>query len=313
MTDREAMEASVAHTPYIRHPDTVRSMMADVLIALVPAFIWAMYSFGARAFSLVLVSVVTAVLSEAAFNFFTKRRATVGDLSAVVTGLLFSFLLPASTPLYAAFIGSAFAILIVKAAFGGIGANILNPALTGYVFVRLCFPAQLAVSGDPLAVLQKGELPNVSLFDMLIGNIPGGIGEVSTLLLFAGGVYLIVRGVIDWRIPTAFIGVVAAVTLLFPNNINGLSFMGCELLSGSLFLVAIFMATDPVTSPATHAGRLIFGAVCGGLMLILRYFGMDPDGAAYAVLTANLLSGVIEKVTAPVLTAAHTDNKSKEQ
>ncbi len=307
MTDREAMASSAVHTPYVRHADTVRSMMFDVLIALIPALIWAVHSFGARAVSIMAVSVVSAVLSETAFNFFTKRRVTVDDLSAVVTGLLFSFLLPVTSPLYTALLGPAFAILIVKCAFGGIGSNILNPALTGFVFVKLCFPSAVTAAGDPLAVLKTGELPDASLFDMLVGNIPGGIGEVSTLLLFAGGAYLVVRGVIDWRIPTAFIGTVAVVTLLFPNNINGLSFMGCELLSGSLFLTAIFMATDPVTSPVTGIGRLIFGAVCGLLTLLIRYFGFDADGTAYAILTANLLTGLLDRVTAPFVATANDD------
>lgn len=296
ITDKETAIIADAYPPAVKHPDTVRSMMADVLIALFPAAVWGVYSFGLRAVSIMLVSVVTAVISEIAFEYIAKRRFSVGNLSSVVTGLLLSYLMPVSVPLYVPAIGAAFAVVIVKCAFGGLGANILNPALSGYVFVKLCFPGQMKVAGDLLETLKAGSLPEFTYYDALVGNIPGGIGEVSALLLIAGGVYLIVRGVIDWRIPVAIIGCVAAISVILPNDVNNLSFMVYEVLSGALILAAIYMATDPVTTPVTWPGRLIFGLICGILTVLIRYFGTEAEGVAYAILAANLLSGVIDRL-----------------
>lgn len=299
ITDRETAAVTAAYPPSVKHPDTVRAMMADVLIALFPAAVWGVYSFGIRAVSIMLVSVVTAVVSEIIFEYIAKRRFSAENLSSVVTGLLLAYLMPVSVPLYVPAIGAAFAVLIVKCAFGGLGANLLNPALTGYVFVKLCFPEQLRVAGDLLEILKSGGLPDSTYYDAIVGNIPGGIGEVSSLLLIAGGVYLLVRGVIDWRIPVLIIGCVAVITLILPNDVNNLSFMMYEIFSGALILAAIFMATDPVTTPVTWPGRLIFAFICGMLTVLIRYFGPDTEGVAYAILTANLLSGVIDRIVSP--------------
>lgn len=299
ISDKRALAVSSALPPHIKHPDSVRSMMLDVIVALFFPLVWGVYSFGARVLAVTFVSVVTAVASEAAFEFICKKRFSAGDLSSAVTGLLLAFLLPAGVPLYVPFLGAVFATVIVKCAFGGLGCNILNPALAGYIFVKLCFPAKLLIENDPLAALKAGDIPDVSLYDMLVGNIPGGIGEVSALLLFAGGVYLMIRGIADWRISVTFIGSVAALTLMLPNNPNALSFMGYELFSGSLFLGALFMATDPVTSPVNRMGRLIYGVLCGALTVLLRYYGGDPEGTAYAILTMNLLSGIIDRLCSP--------------
>lgn len=303
--DKKAMAIASAHPPYIKHPDSVRSMMADMLIALTPAVIWGIFRFGLRALAVMLISVGVSVAAEALFDHLTKRRITAGDLSAVVTGLILAMLMPSDVPLYVPALGALFAIVIVKCAFGGLGCNILNPALGGYVFLKLCFPSRFTLEGDPLVSLKAGEIPGESLYDMLVGNISGGIGEVSTLLLLAGGIYLIIRGTIDWRIPVAFIGTVAAVTLVFPLSANSLSFMEYELLSGALFLTAIFAATDPVTTPVKRSGRFVFGLLCGGLTIALRYYGAEPDGTAFAVLTMNLLTPIIDRLSARVRAAEH--------
>ena len=311
MTDRKLMELAAGRAPHMTHPDSVRSMMLDMLTALLPAFIWGVYSFGFDAVLILLVSVLTAVAAEVLFELAAKRRVAIDDLSSVVTGVLLAFLMPAGVPLYVVIIASAFAILIVKCAFGGLGCNILNPALAGFVFVKFCFPDKFVVAGDPLAALKSGDIPDIPLFDMLVGNIPGGVGEVSALLLFAGGVYIIMRGVADWRVPLSFLGTVAAITLLLPQNINGLGFMGYELFSGSLMLVAIFMATDPVTSPVTKGGRLIYGILCGGLTVLLRYYGRDTEGVVYAVLTMNLFAGLIDRIFFPPKNRAGGKNEQR--
>ena len=297
ISDKKAATTAAAFPPHIKHPDSVRSMTADVLIALLPAAVWGVYAFGVRALIIMLISLVTAVLTEVVFDLIAKRSVTVGDLSAVVTGVILSFFMPVTVPLYIPAAGALFAIVIVKCAFGGLGCNFLNPALGGFVFVKLCFPASFVIENDPLLTLKEGGIPNIPLYDMIVGNNPGSIGEVSALLLLAGGVYLIIRGTADWRIPVSFIGVVAVIALMLAQNVNNLSFMEYELLSGALFLSAIFAATDPVTTPVKRSGRLIFGLGCGGLTMILRYFGAEPDGTAYAVLTMNLLSGIIDRLT----------------
>lgn len=296
ISDDRAYKAALAHPPYIKHPDSVRSMTVDVLIALCPAVIWGIYVFGLRALAVIAVSAVSAVLSEAVFNIIAKRPVSVGDLSAVVTGVLLAMYMPADIPLYIPMLGAVFAVVIVKCAFGGVGCNLLNPALTGFVFLKLCFPARFIIENDPLMSLKNGDIPDIPLYDMLVGKDPGAIGEVSALLLFAGGIYLVIRGTADWRVPVSFIGIVAAVTLLRAQSINSLSFMEYELTSGALFLSAIFAASDPVTTPVKWQGRLIFGLGCGVLTVVLRYFGAEPDGTAYAVLTMNLLTCVIDRI-----------------
>lgn len=295
--------------PYIKHPDNVRNIMADVIIALIPVVLWGIYAFGTRAISVIVVSVLSAVLTETVISFVTKKYITVLDLSAVVTGLLLALSLPVTVPLYVPAVGAVFAVGIVKCAFGGLGGNFLNPALAGYVFVKLAFPEKLALSmipftdtvtgATPLVSLKDGLLPEESLYDILVGNAPGAIGEVSTVLVFIGGVYLLVRGIISWQIPTAVIGSVAALTVIFSQNVSGMMFVLTELFSGGLFLAAFFMATDPVTSPMRPTGKLIYGALIGAATVLLRYYGASPEGVAYAVLFANLFVGVIDKITTP--------------
>lgn len=308
----------VLTAPHIRTPETIRSLMLDVIIALLPSFVWGVYHFGTRSLLVGGVSVAACLLFEMLTQLLLHRPVTVGDLSAVVTGLLLAMQLSVAVPLWIPVVGAFFAIVIVKQLFGGLGKNIVNPAAAAYVFLLSFssamqkFPAvgeklngwNRTYTTDaelPLAALKDGRFPDVSLADMILGNTVGGIGEVAALLLIAGGVYLLVRRVISWQIPVACLGTVAVLTFLFPQTeTNPMYFMLCELFSGSLLLGAVFMATDGVTSPVTPNGRLLYGVGCGVLTVLLRYFGVYTEGVAFAILMMNLLVGYIDRWTAPV-------------
>lgn len=312
---------TVSPAPFVKSPETVSTMMLDVIIALIPAYLWGVYVFGFRALAIALVSVASAVLSEAAVRFLLRKPVTIGDLSAAVTGLLVAMLMPVSVPLWIPAVGSCFAVVIVKQLFGGIGNNFVNPALTAWVFLsffgdhlaKFTQPGakvnsfamtvaeeELTLAPDPLLALKAGELPETNLFDLMIGNTAGGIGEVSSLLLIAGGVYLLWRRVISWHIPAAFIGTVALVTFVLPKY-NGLpmDFMLYEIFAGGLILGAFFMATDTSTSPVTTLGKLIYGIGCGLLTVVIRYFCDPAEGMHCAILVMNLLAWPIEKLTMP--------------
>ncbi len=303
------MRSALLRPPFIKHPDNVRTIMADVLIALVPAVLWSVYAFGYRALVIIAVSVLTAVTTETAYDVIAKKYITIGDLSAVITGLLLALSLPAAVPLYVPVLGSFFAVGIVKCVFGGLGGNFLNPALSGFVFLKLTFSEAMGLfripftdtvtSATPLVYLKEGILPEQTLYDIITGNVAGSIGEISSLLIFAGGMYLLVRGIISWHIPTAFIATVTALVVFFTQNVSAVSFAISEVFSGGLLLGAFFMATDPVTTPITNVGKLIFGVICGGATVLLRYFGGGVEGVAYAILIANLFVGIIDKVTLP--------------
>jgi len=312
---------TVSPAPFVKSPETVSTMMLDVIIALIPAFLWGLYVFGFRAAAIAMVSVGSAVLSEAVMRFLMKRSVTVWDLSAVVTGLLLAMLMPVSVPLWIPAAGACFAVVIVKQLFGGIGNNFVNPALTAWVFLgffgdhlsRYTLPGEkinsfamkipeeeLVFAADPLLALKAGHLPEYNLFDLMIGNIPGGIGEVSSLLLIAGGIYLLWRRVISWHIPALFIGTVALITFVMPQY-SGIAadYMLFELFSGGLMLGAFFMATDTATSPVTAVGKLLYGAGCGVLTMVIRYFCDPAEGMHFAILIMNLLVWPIEKLTMP--------------
>lgn len=295
--------------PFIKHPDSIHNIMLDVFIAIAPTVIWSVYSYGARAVSIILVSVVTAITTETAFEFIMKKSYTIVDLTAVLTGVMIAMCLPVTVPLYVPAIGAFFAVGIVKCLFGGLGGNFLNPALAGVVFIKVCMPEVFDIyltpgtntltNVTPLDSLKEGMLPNESIYDILVGNTAGALGEGSAILIVAGGIYLLVRGIIGWQIPTAYIGCAAALMLAFPQNVNGISFVITEIISGGLLFGAFFMATDPVTSPMMNTGKIIYGAICGGMTVLLRYYGAEADGTAYAILFANLFVGVIDRVTFP--------------
>ncbi len=312
---------TVGPSPHIKNPETTTTVMLDVLIALIPAFLWGVYVFGTRAFVIGVISVAAAVGFEAATQFLLQCPITIRDLSAAVTGLLLAMNLPVTVPLWMPVIGSFFAIVVVKQLFGGIGKNFVNPALAARVFL-FSWAGEMSTwqkfgekinsiavelgendivsSATPLASLKDGSLPDTNLFDMITGNVGGCIGEVSSLLLIAGGIFLLVRKVITWHIPVAYIGTVAALTFLFPQYGGvALDFMLYEIFAGGLILAAFFMATDYSTSPTTELGRLIFGVGCGAITVLIRYFGSYAEGVSFAILIMNLLVWYIDKATMP--------------
>lgn len=308
-------------SPHIKHTDTTRSIMLDVIIALLPALGWGVYVFGPRALVVVLISVASSVLFEYLVRLILRRPCTVGDLSAVVTGLLLGLNLPSSVSYWIPVVGAFFAIVVVKQLFGGIGKNFLNPALAGRAFLfawpeeMTSFPAPFerldwrvfSFAGNtdaiahatPLAAYKTGAVPDASTLDLFLGRCAGSIGEISAVLLIAGGIYLLCRKVITWHIPVAYIGTVALLTLIFPKTEVAFSFMLGELVSGGLMLGAIFMATDYTTSPVTAKGRLIFGVGCGCVTVFIRYFGGYNEGVSFAILMMNMLVYYIDRFTAP--------------
>lgn len=312
---------TVSPSPHIKAPETTATIMLDVIIALIPALAWGIYAFGMRALAIALISVGCCVGFEAVSQYLLKRKIMISDLSAAVTGLLLAMNLPVTVPLWMPVVGSFFAIVVVKQLFGGLGRNFVNPALCARVFLfswagEMTFfpavgekvnsfavtlnPADVISGATPLASLKNGTLPDVNLFDMIIGNVGGCIGEVSALFLAAGGVYLLVRKVITWHTPVAFIATVAVLTFLFPQHGGvAIDFMLSELFAGGLFLGAFFMATDYATTPVTAMGRVIFGIGCGAITVLIRYFGGYPEGVSFAILIMNLLVWYIDKFTMP--------------
>ncbi len=319
--DAHAM-LTVSSSPHIKSPVTTRSVMIDVLIALVFPCLWGIYVFGPRALSLLLISVVSAVAFEALYQLLLKKPVTVTDCSAAVTGLLLGMNLPATTPLWLPIIGSFFAIVIVKQLYGGIGKNFMNPALAARAFLMLAWPAHMTASPEPyttssawtmtadtadviasatpMQLLKTGIIPDTGIFNMLLGAKAGTIGEVASLLLIGGGLYLLIRRVITWHIPVAYITTVALISYLFPlNPAARLDFVACEIICGGLLLGAIFMATDYATSPVTANGRLLFGVGCGAITMFIRYFGGYNEGITFAILIMNTLVWYIDNLTKP--------------
>ena len=300
------MNLTVASSPHIRGDFKTSRLMLDVVIALIPALAVGTWVLGLRALAVTAVSMVSALAAEWLYARFTQGRNTLPDCSALVTGLLFAMTLPASTPYSVVILGSVFAIVIVKCLCGGLGQNIFNPALAARAFVMLLFPAALpryTVDGvsaaPPLHHMVMPALPENSLMDMLLGNCPGSIGEISALALLLGGVYLVVRKVISPRIPLAYLGSVAVLTLIFHKTGSPLAWMLYSLLGGGVMLGAIFMATDYATSPVTPMGQLLYGGGCGVLTVFFRYYGLFPEGVTYAILMMNLLTWAIDRGTAP--------------
>ena len=303
------MNLTVTSSPHIRGDFRTSRLMLDVVLALVPALIVGAVVLGVRALMVTLISMAAAVVAEYLWSLILKRRNTIADGSALVTGMLFAMTLPVSVPYWLAAAGSAFAIIVAKLMCGGLGQNIFNPALLARALALLLFPAALtrypalgvdAVSSStPLHHMVMPALPEESILDMFLGNCPGSIGEISALALIAGGIYLVARKVISARIPVAYLATVAIITLVFHKTEDGLSWMLYSLFSGGVMLGAIFMATDYVTSPVTKKGQIIYGIGCGVLTVIFRYYGLFPEGVTYAILLMNLCVWVIDRHTAP--------------
>lgn len=292
---------TVSSSPHIRAKDTTKSVMRDVVIALLPATAASIYFFKLEALLVILASVLSCVGAEYIWQKALKRKVTIGDLSAVVTGLLLAFNLPPSVPLWIPVVGGAFAIIIAKQFFGGLGQNIVNPALVARAFLLASWPTPMTTwtldgvtTATPLAALKAGtQAPG--LMDVFIGNVGGCIGETSALALIIGGAYLIFKHVIDWRIPVSYIGTTFIITAIAGRAGNPLY----ELFAGGLMLGAFFMATDYATSPITPLGRIIFGVGCGVLTGVIRVLGGYPEGVSYSILIMNLFVPLIERWTAP--------------
>ena len=298
---------AVSSSPHLRDHVSTRSIMQDVCIALAPAGIASIVLFGSNAALLIALSVITCVLSEYVFQRVTHQRVTVGDWSAVVTGLLLAYNLPANAPWWIPVLGGVIAIVLVKQMFGGIGSNFMNPALTARAILFVSFSGIMAnypktlqmvdaVSGaTPLAQLAESGTAAVNLWDLMIGNCGGVLGETCKLAIIAGGIYLIVRRVIDWRIPVAFI-LTAFVCYVLRS---GFTMAFYELMAGGLMLGAFFMATDYATSPVSNLGRIIMGIGCGLLLFVIREFASYPEGCSFAILFMNVCTPLIDKFTAP--------------
>jgi electron transport complex protein RnfD len=304
---------TISATPHIRSGESIQSIMRDVIIALLPATVMGIVYFRLQALLLIVISIASAVIAEALYQKGTKQKVTISDLSAVVTGLLLAMNLPASAPWWVPIVGSVFAIVIAKQLFGGLGQNFVNPALAGRAFLLASYPtimtswvtpgADAVSTATPLALLKAGtfeELP--SLADAFLGNIGGCIGETCALALIIGGIYLIWRGVISWRIPVVYIVTVFVLTAIIGRN--GVRMPIYELCTGGLMLGAFFMATDYATSPVTPKGQIIMAVGCGLLTTLIRIFGGYPEGVSYSILIMNLCVPLIERYTKPTIFGA---------
>ena len=311
-------ELTISSSPHVHSPVTTQTIMRDVLIALCPALIGSVYFFGFRALMVTLVSVSACVFFEWLWCKLMKQSCKVYDLSACVTGVLLAFVCPPTIPYWTIILGDLFAIILVKMLFGGIGKNIVNPALAGRAFM-FSWPVAMSTwvkvglehaanpfttvdivtEATPLAAMHQGQLPNVTILDSFLGNIGGCIGETSALLLLVGFVYLLARKVITARIPLAYIGTVAVLSLLFPMGHDSLTWMGYQLFTGGLMLGAIFMATDYVTSPLTKLGQIVYGIGCGVLTIVIRYFGGYNEGVSYAILIMNCFVVLLDRIGRP--------------
>ena len=301
---------AVTSSPHLRDKATTQRIMMEVCLALAPAGIAGIILYGFNAALLIAICVATCVLSEFVWQKATKQAVTISDWSAVVTGLLLAYNMPATAPWWMAVIGSVIAIVLVKQFFGGIGSNFMNPALTARAILFISwsgimgaypkanpfqFMADAVTGATPLATLNGGTTEGLNLIDLLLGNHGGVLGETCALAIILGGLYLIVRGIVDWRIPVSFIATVFVCYLIK----DGAEMALYQLLAGGLMLGAFFMATDYATSPITGKGRVIFGVGCGFLLFIIRAFANYPEGCSFAILFMNVAVPMIDRFTMP--------------
>lgn len=304
----------VSSSPHVRSKVNTSSIMLTVLIALLPSALFGVYNFGPHALMLILITVAVCVATEAVYEKIVHKKLTIQDYSAAVTGLLLALNLPPSAPWWIAVIGGVFAILVVKQLFGGLGQNIMNPALGARCFLLISFTGRMTnfavpsgawgniadtVSGaTPLAALKAGE--SVNRVNLFLGNIQGTIGETSALAILIGAAILLAKGIIDFRIPLTYIGSFAIFVLLFGGHGFDLNYLLCHLFGGGLMLGAWFMATDYVTTPITKKGQLVYGVCLGIFTGLFRIFGGSAEGVSYAIIFCNLLVPIIERFTMPV-------------
>ena len=334
MTDYKNLKLIASSSPHIRSNEDTRSIMLDVIIALLPALAWSVYCFGWKALLLTAVSVVSCVFFEWAYRKLMKKSCMVGDLSAVVTGILLSFVCPVDLPWWVIIIGAFFSIVVVKQLYGGIGCNFLNPALAGRAILLASYAtamttwslpsskkalADVISTATPLQIMKEGTVEkfaelttNYTVGDMFIGRIGGSLGEVSALALLLGGAWLLIRKVISWHTPVAFIGTVAILTLISaPAGIDNVQYMLYNVFGGGLMLGAFFMATDYATSPVTKPGQLIFGIGCGLITCFIRRFGSYPEGVCYSILIMNCTTWLLDKYIRPTIYGAVKKEKKE--
>lgn len=298
---------AVSSSPHLRDNVSTQRIMQEVSLALAPAGIAGIILYGAHAAALIAVSVITCVLAEFLYQKLAKEKVTISDWSAVVTGLLLAYNLPANAPLWLAVVGGVIAIVLVKQIFGGIGSNFMNPALTARAILFISwsglmsgypqtnFAVDATSSATPLALLGTGSVEGVSLWNLMIGNCGGVLGETCKLAILAGGVYLLVRRIIDWRIPVTFIGTVFLCYLIK----DGAAMALYQIFAGGLMLGAFFMATDYATSPVTNLGKIINGIGCGILLFVIRAYASYPEGCSFAILFMNVVTPMIDKFITP--------------
>ena len=311
MDKKERIVLDVAYQPQVRTNMDTKRIMLNVMLALLPSLLAATYEFGVKPVIMVAVSMSSAVFYEWAYRRLTKKDPTIFDYSACLTGMLVAMTLPTSAPWWLPLIGNFFAIVVVKCCFGGLGKNFVNPALASRAFLIASYagimttwapPRAMGVDAvtmaTPMSYLYTGQpMPEYfSYGKMFLGIMPGCFGEACKLALLAGGIYLILRKIISWRIPVSFLGTVALLTLIFGHEgYDNVSWMIYNLLSGALILAAFFMATDYATSPVSLPGQLLYGAGCGALTVLIRYFGSYPEGVTYAILIMNICTWAIDK------------------
>ena len=312
-------ELTVSSSPHVHQEATTKTLMRDVIIALMPALVFSVYNFGIRALTMTLVSVLSCYGFEKMWNILMKKHDKSYDLSACVTGMLLAFVCPVTVAYWQIVIGAAFAILLVKMLFGGLGRNVVNPALAGRAFMMswpvamstwiipgfknaapIVNPVDIATAATPLANMHQGAMPDASIWELAWGNVGGCIGETSAIMLLVGLVYLLIRKVIRITIPAAYIGTVAVLTLIFPMGNPSIQWMLCQIFGGGLMLGAIFMATDYVTSPLTTWGQIVYGIGCGALTVLIRYFGGYNEGVSYAILIMNCCVVLLDRIGRPV-------------
>lgn len=320
--DYKALKLIASSNPHIRNNEDTRSIMLDVIIALCPALAWSIYRFGFRALIAAVVSVGSAMCWEWLYRKALHKPQMLGDLSAAVTGLLLSMVCPVTLPYWMLVLGNFFAIVVVKQLYGGLGKNFMNPALAGRAALVACYASQMTswidpnagwaplslrgvdvvTAATPMAMIGEdfaGLTGTYSVSDMFIGFIGGSAGEISSMMLLIGGLYLIFRKVISWHIPAAYIGSVALLSLLFPGGNPAVQYMLYSVFGGGLMLGAFFMATDYVTSPVTKKGQIIFGVGCGLITVFIRTFGSFPEGVCYSILLMNCTVWIIDKHVKP--------------
>ena len=312
-------ELTISSSPHMHSPVTTKTIMRDVLIALLPALVGSVVFFGFRALMVTMVSVASCVFFEWLWCRLMKCDDKTYDLSAAVTGVLLAFVCPPTIAYWMIVLGALFAIILVKMFFGGIGKNFVNPALAGRAFmfswpvamstwVKVGFEnaaglldtTDAVTAATPLSFMHQGQLPDVTIGEAFLGNVGGCIGETSALLLLIGFVYLLYRKVLTARIPFAYIGTVAVLTFLFPMGHDRVQWMAYQLFTGGLMLGALFMATDYVTSPVTKLGQIVYAIGCGVLTVLIRYFGGYNEGVSYAILIMNACVVLLDRIGRPV-------------